>query len=295
MFDAPLSGGFSPGARRYAVDGNFDNAWPCAAPEVYCPFDGDSGPSVYPIVLLDRSIAPPDFALVNIGTGFNIQPLNPNQSAIVIEQEFMVAAEANYQLPLNTLYDPAWSVGWGNAYQNLENCFLVEESALVPIGGGIARFKRKFANLPANRNDYESYSATFPALDYGSDTNKRFGFSRIVNSRIFREFFVFDDLDLLPLALYPAGHRINTGTASSYPVMWEQFQGFAADANAVANYQLLDPDAALADDTGSGATHPSYSTYKGWQGAAEIVAESSCFQRWLGNIFVRKTRFVLAL
>jgi len=293
--DAPLSGGFYPGGRRFAVDGDFHIAWPSAAPEVYCPFEGDSQPSFYPIILLNRSIGTPDFVSVPIGSGFNKQPFNANQSAIVIEQEFMVAQEAEYQLPLNTPYNPLWATGWGNSYQNLENCFLVEEGPTVPVGGGIARFKRKFASLPENRNDYESYSAVFPALSIGgASTNARFGFTRIVNSRIFREFFVFDNLNLLAsIPLYPEGHRINTTNPDTKPVLWEQFSGFAADAAAISNYQLLDPDAALAD--GPPATHPSYSIYKTWQGTAEIVAESSCFDRWLGNIYVRKTRFVVAI
>jgi len=292
--DAPLTGGFSPDGRRFAVDGNFHVAWPSSAPEVYCPFEGDSQPSFYPIILLDRSIDPPDYVSVPIGEGFNIQPENANQSAIVIEQEFMVAEEAAYQLPLNTPYDINWSVGWGNSYQNLENCFLVEEGPLQPVGGGIARFKRKFASLPANRNEYESYCATFPAITYdGTTSNARFGFSRIVNSRIFREFFVFDNLNLLGLPLYPAGNRINTTEPASKPVLWEEFRGFAAATNAVRNYQYLDPDAALAD--GAPPTTPSKTIYSGWQENAEIVTESSSFERWMGNIYVRKTRFVLAI
>lgn len=297
--DAPYSGGFAPGGRLFAVDGDQTIASPCGPPEIYNPLSGDSVPSIYPIVLLDRTIDPPDYVSVPIGTGFNVQDFAPSQAAICIEQEFQVAEAFYVPMPLNTLYDPTWSVGWGNTYVNLGNCFLVEESSLKGIGGGFVRFIRKFANLPPNRNEFESYNATYPPLNYGDSI--RFGFSRIVNSRLFYEYFVFDNLDLLTgIPLYPGGHRINTAIPVSYPVLFEEFKGFKAVADAVKNNNLLDPDQPLDDasdnpDTGLFTT-PSYLHYAAWRDlGAEIVAEASSFNRWMGNIFVRKTRFVLAL
>lgn len=287
-----------PNGRRFAVDGDFSQAWPCTAPEVYNPFDGDSVPSVYPIILLDRTIDPPDYVSLPVGEGFNVQDFAANQQAIVIEQEFMVAEQYHVPLPLNTLYDPAWGVGWGNVYQDLENCFLVEEGPLIPVGAGISRLKRKFASLPPNRNEYESYCANYPALSYGAGgLFTRFGRSTIVNSRLFHEYFVFDNLNLLgAIPLFPAGHRINTGVlgVNAKYLEFEQFQGFKAEANAVTDNNLLDPDTTLAD--GPPATTPSATKYAQWMNVtpSEIVLEASSFNRWMGNIFVRRTRFGIA-
>jgi len=296
--DAPYTGGFQPGGRIFAIDGDQTIASPCGPPHIYNPLPGDSVPSVYPIILLDRSIDPPDYVSVDVGTGFNVQDFAASQAAICIEQEFQVAEAFHTPLPLNTLYDPAWSVGWGNNYVDLGNCFLVEEGPLQGIGGGLVRFVRKFASLPPNRNEFESHNATFPALNDGSDS-PRFGFSRVANSRLFYEYFVYDNLNLLPgIELYPAGKRINTGVngpdVMRY-ICFEEFKGFKPVADAVVKNNLLDPDQPLQDDDGSGnVTTPSYSTYASWQYTSEIVAEASSFNRYMGNIFVRKTRFVLA-
>lgn len=301
MADAPYTGGTAPGGRIFAVDGDFTVCSPCGAPEIYNPLPGDSVPSVYPIILLDRTLGSPDYVSLPIGTGFNVQDFAANQQAIVIEQEFMVAQSAYFPMPLNTPYNIAWSVGWLGTYLGLESCFLVEEGPHIPAGGGLIRFKRKFASLPPNRNEYESYCASYPAINYGvGEAIHRFGLSRIVNSRLFYEYFVYDNLNLLPgIALFPAGHRINTGalgTDAKY-LEFEQFAAFKADANSVNNNNLLgdDPLDALVD--GPPATTPSSTTYQSWlfDNPSEIVAEASSFSRWMGNIYVRRTRFVLAI
>ncbi|HEX7652666.1 MAG TPA: hypothetical protein VF607_04110 [Verrucomicrobiae bacterium] len=298
--DASYSGGYKPGGRLFAVDGDFTTATPCGAPEIYNPFEGDSVPSAFPIILLDRTQDPPQFVSLAVGEGFNVQPFDANQSAIVIEQEFMVAEAYHVPLPLNTRYDTSWSVGWGNNYVGLGNCFLVAEGPLIPVGGGIVRFKRKFANLPPNRNEYESFSAYFPALQYPGDDGNRFGFTQIVNSRLFYEYFVYDNLNILgDIALFPAGHRINTDLLGDNArfLTFEQTRYFKGAPNAINNNNFLDPDTAISDGDGvdpTSATIPDLSTYLEWQFASEIVAEASSFNKWMGNIYVRRTRFVLA-
>lgn len=300
--DAPYSGGTVPGGRLFVVDGDFTIASPFTAPEPYNPFIGDSQPSVYPIIILDRSVTPPAYTQLNVGVGINVQNFAANQSAIVFEQDFIVAQSAHVPLPLNTPYNTAWSVGWAGTYVGLGNCFLVEEGPLRDAGGGLATFKRKYANLPPNRNEFESFSAfTFPGLDYGDGTN-RFPFSDIFESRIFYEYFVFDNLDLLAglIPSFPPGHRINTGTLGTNAkfMQLEQTKFFKAANDAIKNYNLLDPDAPLSDtpDVTTGqTTTPSYTTYKSWQQNVELVVEASSFNRWIGNIFVRRTRFGLAL
>lgn len=227
--DAPYTGGTEVGGRLFAVDGDFTIGDPCGPPEIYNPFIGDSQPSIYPIVLLDRTLTPPDYVSVAVGRGFNLQDFAANQQAIIIEQEFMVAEEAHIPLPLNTPYNILWSLGWSETYAGLGACFLVEESPLISVGGGIAKIKRKFANLPPNRNERESYAVTFPALNYGGNS-VRFGTTKIVETRLFFEFFVFDNLGLLTIPLFPAGHRIITtdlGTDEQF-LIFEQFQGFKA-------------------------------------------------------------------
>lgn len=266
---------------------------------MYFPMEEDSTPGIYPIILLDRTVSPPVFANVPLGQGFNQQPFVNKQSVMVLEQEFMVAEAAYVPMPLNTLYDPAWSCGWQGTFVGLGNLFLVDEGPLVGVGGGIARLKRKFVNLPPNWNEYESYPATFPPLDNGADVT-RLGFSRIVNCRLFYQYFVFDNNNLLPgIPLFPAGNRINTAQ-ESFDVLqfllWEAFQGYQAVANSVILNMILEPEGALSDNgDGQGTpTVPGYTDYNSWIRQAEIVAEASSFKRWMGNIWVKCTRFVVA-
>lgn len=293
--DAPYTGGTAPGGRIFAVNGNFTIASPCGAPEIYFPF-GDSTPDPFSIVILDRSINPPAYSVLPVGTGFNVQDFTSSQATMVIEQEFMVAMAYYAPMPLNTLYDASWSVGWGlNGLQvSVTDCFLVEEGPLIPVGGGIVRFKRKFVNLPPNRNEKESYNCIFPTANFGN-LETRPGYSRIKNSRVFHEFFVYDNFDLLGfIPLFPAGHRLTTSVigADSQFMNLEETKFFKATADAVINNNILGSDEAIVD--GPPSTTPSWSTYKSWIGNTEIIAEASSFNRWMGNIFVRRTRFVLA-
>lgn len=317
MPDAPYSGGYVPGGRVFAVSGDFTIAAPCGPPEITFPLSGDSSPSAFPIIILDRTLNSPNYVSVPVGQGFNSQDFNNEQSTMAVEQEFMVAEQSYSPLPLNTLYNVEWSVGWGlgaNALQAIGNCFLVEEGPLVGVGAGIVRFKRKFVNLPPNRNEYESYAAQFPGLDYGiKDANNleisRVAFARIVNSRMFHEYFVYDNAGLLPgIALFPGGHRLTSellgelvpGTNIPYGayLLIEDTKWFN-NARGVADNVLLGADPQLTDDAaGPGIpnpTVPSFTDYNGWMNTAEIVAEASSFTRWMGNIFVRRTRFVLAI
>ncbi len=295
--NASYAGGFSPGADLFAVDGDFTFAEPFGPPIVSNSFRGDSSVGTNDIVLLDGTGA---YVRIPIGSGYNIQPFAANQSAILFEQEFIVAQAYFVPMPLNTPYPLIWSIGWQNTYVALDSCFLVEESPLEPIGGGLARLRRRFANLPPNRNEFESFTYVYPAVDYGG-SDIRLQKPLTVNSRVQNDYFVFDDLGLLPgIPLFPAGHRLDSTTGTN-PVglILPQMRFFKATANAAGNNNLLDADQPLSD--GPPPTVPSYTEYAGfanWGGTgtvAEIVAEASSLQRWQGNIYERKTRFVEAV
>jgi hypothetical protein len=293
--NAPYYGGYAPGNRIFAVDGNFTVAMPVTPPAVSYPFRGDSCPDITSIVLLDSTGT---YVTLPIGAGYNIQPFAANQSAIVFEQEFMVALSAYLPLPLNTPYNTAWSIGWYPVYADLAACFLVEEGPLEHVGAGIVRFKRKFANLPTTRNVPESYGYTIPAWTDG--TNTRISSSRILASRVQLDYYVYDDLGLLNgliPGLFPAAHRLNAATGM-FPqgLILPEMRYFKPGAGSVANNLLLDPDEPLQDDTSpptGSATNPTYSQYISWvANKYEIVAEASSLELWMGNIYQRKTRFV---
>lgn len=294
---APLSGGFSPGDfERFAVDGDFTFAWPCGAPRVTRQFAGDSIFSYRDIVygFLDAgNPAGISYQRVSFGVYPNLQIWAANQSGIILEQEFMVS-QAHYIPPyLNTPYNPAWSVGWSNPFANLLDIYLVREGPLEDMGGGISRFTRAYASLPRTRNVLEQFAYHFIGFgdDSGSGSQRQRGtFS--VPSRLQYDYFIFDDLDILGLPVFPLGPRLNvsTGALPDGIILQEQRYLFGSYFNNVD---------ALFDDTGSGATTPTFSEYLGYGnpsgpngGAAELIAEASVMRQWMGNIYERVTRFV---
>ena len=101
--------------------------------EIDTPFTGDSFPNNRDIVLLN--LASSSFVTQPFGTGYNIQPFNANQTAILLEQEFIVAEAYYLPLPLNTPYCVGWSIGWSNDYANLGDCFLVRYRLWKTLAG----------------------------------------------------------------------------------------------------------------------------------------------------------------
>lgn len=295
--NAPYSGGFSAGAKLFAVDGDFTFASPCSPPmNIESPFKGDSFPSMKDIILLDQSGT---YVSVPLGQGYNVQPFSANQSCIVFDQEFMVAQAYHVPLPLNTPYNMNWSIGWQGTYANLASAFLVAEGPLEDMGGGIVKFRRTFATLPPTRNEMESFCYTFPPLSNGTDLRE--AKSKVVASRVQFDYYVYDDLDILSwIPLFPAGRRLNATTGlSPSGLILPEMRYFKAGANAVTLNLLCDGDQPLVNESSVGAgdaTKPTFSEYTGWAWQKEIVAESSILGPgpWLGNIYQRRTRFVIA-
>lgn len=304
--NAPYWGGFSPGARQFAVDGNFYSCDPCGPPRISWPMKGDSIFSNASVIFYDAALA--NYAPVQLGTFPNLQPWSANQRAFVIEQDFMVAMEAYVPLPLNTPYQPYWSIGWQGTLSNgqpipqLYFALLVEEGNPEDCGQGIIKVTRRFATPPPTRNELEQFTYTFPGFENG-----RLSFSRTVQSRIQYDYFLFDDFQIYPyLALFPAGNKLDA-TTGLYPanLILPAQNYYAPTPGAVAqNYFLNNGDGFVLTTPGVDgvATIPSLTDYLTWMAGTltpqatvavpELIAESSCMRRWMGNIWERRTRFV---
>ena len=307
--DAPYFGGFSPGGVQFAVDGDFTVLAPCAPPIVSYPMKGDSVFSNLDTLTLDFTQNPPQYINIPLGTFPNIQPWSSNQRVIVIEQEFMVAMEYWTPPPLNTPYFDGWSIGWtgqltnGQPTEDLSAAILVEIGELEDMGQGIVKVKLRFATVPPVRNEVEQFSYVYPGLANWPYI-KRFYYKN-VNSRVQYDYFVFDDFDILGTPLFPGGNRLD-GSTGLYPSGLIQLaQGYYAPvANAVSQACFLNSDGALSDppsDMSSPGSTPTNQQWFDWllgnttsNGLSpEIVAEGSTLRRWMGNIFERRTRYVL--
>ena len=307
---APYSGGSDPGSQLFFIDGDFTVGDPCGMPVISYPMKGDSILSLNDIVVFDP--VTPVNNLIPLGTYPNIHPWNPNQQVAILEQEFIVAQNSFYPMPLNTPYDVSWSLGFQDTLSNgypsaqIGSMVLVEEGELQDIGGGFSKIRRKWATIPPTRCEMEQYVATFIGLDGGDTGISRPQFTQNVMSRIQYDYFIFDDQNILGTPLFDAGgNRLNSSTGlypAGFIILAQQY--FDDPDNIISAFGVYigtPPEEALNNDPDF-PTVPTVSEYLGWVVGlstsnglpAEICIESSTITRWMGNIWERRTRFVQA-
>ena len=271
---------------------------------------GDSILSDNDLIVFDPLV--PSFYNYILGHYPNTHPWSPNQQVMVLEQEFMVAQNSYRPMPLNTPYNVAWSLGFWNTFPSgypaasIGSLVLVDEGELRDCGGGISRLKRRWASLPPTRCEPEQFAATFVGLDTsgGGGTVSRQPFTQNVQSRLQYDYFIFDELDILSTPLFTGGGwRLNSVTGM-YPegIIIPAMQYFQSSSIATAYGVYIGNQTTTLFDDVTAPSLPSASESLNWAVGlttsngkpAEICAEASSFSRWMGNIFERRTRFILA-
>lgn len=176
------------------------------------------------------------------------------------------------------------------------NYYLVAETDVQDIGGGLVKWKKTYARVPAKRSEYESFVYTFPgyATKVGSTIQTPFGLlttllptmtdpgripqARTVQSRLEFEYFL-------------VGTNGTIQSASAIPVVRAQRYVYGSAFGLLTGRDI--PDRILLHD--ATLCTPDVTTYQGWVTAGtEIVAEDSVIRRWRGNIYERVTRYVVA-
>jgi hypothetical protein len=197
-----------------------------------------------------------------VGAARKSFPFDGDNSSFIVEQDYMIALSSFSPLALST--------------------------ALQDLGGGIVKWTRTYAQIPATRSEYSTFAYTFigflgagiaPYSQYDIQAgDQRDPFLKVVMSRVYNEYF-----------LCATGQTYTT--PSAIPVINAQSYNFDGLPNNKVNY-LVDP----AINPLSTATEPTLPDYRDMVTAGdEIVAEDSTLERWMGNIYVRSTRYVKAL
>lgn len=312
------------------VDGDLTVARAISAPRITNPFRGDSAVEYSSTVKNDIIYTSADvgfppssylgvpYGRWPVGQGPNRQLYGTTYNAVILEQDFMVASSSYQPIPLNTPYDKSayWpGVFWGQANPNAfvaafslpvnpSKLYLTEETPLEDMDGGMFKMRRQYASIPPTRNQFEKFAYNyigFGATDV-STSPFRDRFVMTVPSRVQQDFVILDPTNVLPSIPFwsSGGNRIpffNPSDSSFYLI--EQRYWLNAPPT-TANNQWQETD--FLTDT----TNPSLSDYLSWCdplwggasatiGAAEIVAEASSVVQWLGNIYMRTTRFVPAI
>jgi hypothetical protein len=308
--DAPYTGGFSPGARIFAVDGDLSALTPHGPPIITFPFIGDSVFSINDVVLrVTDDTAPLGFRYqaFALGNRNNLQPWSPNQRVFTIDQKFKIAAPYFQPFRLNTRYDHNWALSWPGSLPDgfpipaLNDAILVHQGQVRDAGGGLFEFEMRFSTIPPTWNDFEQVVIKRIGLQLdASSTALRDPLP--VMSRLQYDYFVYDETNILSdIALFTdpgvSGIRLNADTGF-------RPAGIILDAmkfyGTVLNQEV--PVIYDADASNPLPSTPSLSNYESWMEngsgtsnglPAEMVIEASTFSRYLGNIIARRTRFAI--
>lgn len=81
-----------------------------------------------------------------------LRPFDDDFAQVVFEQDYQQFEDDFAPLPLDTPHD------------TIKDAYLVSESPLDALGGGVVKWTRTYARIPASRQRFESYSWTVPGI-----------------------------------------------------------------------------------------------------------------------------------
>lgn len=217
--------------------------------------------------------------------------------------------EADYVISLAS-FAP---VALDTAHPVLTGYFLVKESALSPVGvSDVVKWTRTYAKIPTTRNEYSSivyqfigYTGYISAANGTITANipGRKRFSRTATCRIQYDYFLassgqtYTTPGAIPVNQQQLYYfRIGTITNPGGILTWTQAYGLGTPDDIAQG----SPTDTLVDTVGTFAQGvvpcvPTRTQYTAMVSAkTEIIPEASELSRWMGNIFVRSTKYVVA-
>ena len=218
-----------------------------------------------------------------VGAARKSFPFDGDNTSFIVEQDFMVALTSFTPLALDT------------AHPTYTDAYLVKESPLEDLGGGIVRWTRTYAQIPASRNEYGTFAFQFPGL-LGTQTppyafqywvvadDGRDPFLDTSSSRFRFEYFLcatgetYVTPDLIPIFPKLAFNIIANPSSRNAYLLPEGVYFSDTVPTKEAWLDLIDGGTGIGDGAEDG----------------EFIAEDSTVERWMGNIYVRSTRYVKA-
>lgn len=185
-------------------------------------------------------------------------PFERDTTAFIEEQKYIIA-KANFS-----------RLAIGTVHPTITTAFLVAETDLQNVGAGLVEWTRRYATVPATRNEYETYLHTFlEIVNATGGDGARSSFTKKVNSRIEYAYFHVGSV------AYP--------TIDDVPLI-SGFQPTYAYWGSALEVEFL-----------SLVTTPTSDAYLAMVAAEdEIAVEDSDVRPWMGNIYERVTRYVVA-
>src|SRR6185503_17465348 len=173
------------------------------------------------------------------------------------------------------------------AHGTFTTAYLVEETPLQDLGGGVARWTRIYANIPADRSEYGTLGYNY--IGFAGQL-----WTQLVDAANGRERFTKVSLSRRDYKYYLPGVSGGITTVADIPVI-ESTKYYVTSSNNVLTDYLGDPPTW---DPGSTPSRADYETLMDSDAATassfSITAEDSRIARWRGNIYERETVYVKA-
>lgn len=218
-----------------------------------------------------------------IGNPVFTSPIVGVKTGYILTQPFMQLLSAFTELNLNT------------AHPTYTDYLLVEESPREDLGGGLVKWNRIFAKVPAQHVEMETIPYNFIGLagttgipDFPSDVpdakTGRYRFVWTVPVKVQHDYFLLD------------GSTYTSPQQLAYLNFIEETRYYrGSDPAWLTDWLVNSPP-------WTQATTPTLTSYNAMVAADaasatsfSLVAQSSVFNRWRGNIFQRQTRYIKAL
>ncbi len=203
-------------------------------------------------------------------------PIPGDYATRIIEQDFMILFANFAALALNT------------AHGSFATAYLIEETPLQDLGGGVARWTRVYSNIPANRSEYGTLGYNY--IGFAGQL-----WTQLVNASNGRERFTKVSLARTDYVYYLPGVSGGITTVGDIPVI-ESDKYYVDGSNNVLTDYLGDPASGW-----SPGSVPSRADYEGLMdddaasaSSFSLIAEDSKIARWRGNIYERATVYVKA-
>lgn len=235
------------------------------------------------------------------------QPFAGDSGEYVLDQNFQQFLANFVPLPLNT------------EHPDYKGYYLVSESPLQHLDGGMVSWTRQYCSVPATRNDSASISYNFIGY-YGKiadiaiaatysivGRNRR---TEVVTCRIQNDYYMTGrigsyqsptQIPIIPATRYyvPQGNIVSGLWVPTYtPAMSPNDLAFGTDNDFIYDTARNPVTNSPNDHPFPGAIIPTIPCRQAYQtlvsSGGEIVAENSVVSRWRGNIYQRQTKYIVA-
>jgi hypothetical protein len=230
-------------------------------------------------------------------------PIRATTAEYIFTQDWMQALKDYKPAALNTPHPSAGQTPDYSAF------VLVAEGPRQDMGGGIVKWQRTYAKLPASHDEFESYAYPFIGLagawTVGNQSSVvtatgRGRTSHVVTSRVQHDYFLVrapstaGDIPILKALRYFAGALPGPNTGLETDFVIDETGAVPASSPSRAQYLAWMANATTYGFRGGAIVSNDSATWTAVVNPSQFIAEDSRLTRWQGSIWQRQTRFILA-